>query len=105
MFNADIIKETVYYVMPPEMVDQIIIFGSSARGDVTVDSDTDICIITHKKLSYDESKRYRGQMNRIFAFKHRMATDILLKSSDEYARYREVIGAIENEIMRDGVAV
>ena len=105
MFNIKAIRETVFSVMPVEIIDQIIVFGSTARGDSTIDSDFDFCIVTHIKLAYDEVKKYRGRMNRLFAFKHRIATDILIKSKDEIERYKNVVGAIENEIIKDGVAV
>jgi predicted nucleotidyltransferase len=105
MINTEIIRETIYSVIPADIIERVMIFGSAARGDANVGSDIDICIITREKLSYEQAKAYRGQMNRIFAFQHRVATDILLKSSYEYSRYQGVVGAIENEIMRDGVAI
>ena len=105
MFDKEIIRETVHSVMPDSLISQIIVFGSMSRGDATADSDVDICIITHDDINYDDAKVYRGQMNRIFAFKHRISTDILLKSSNDLERYRNVAGAIENEIMRDGMVI
>ena len=102
---SSIIRETVYETMPIEAIERILIFGSTARGDAADDSDIDICIITHKELTYEEIKMYRGKMNRIFAFRHHIPTDILLKSSYELSRFGKVIGAIENEILKDGVAI
>ena len=105
MFDKEIIRETIQSVMPNDLISQIIVFGSMSRGDATADSDVDICIITHNDITYDDAKAYRGKMSRIFAFQHRISTDILLKSSSELERYGNVAGAIENEIMRDGVVI
>jgi len=105
MFDKKMIRETVHSVMPDSLISQIIVFGSMSRGDANADSDIDICIITYEDVTYDDAKTYRGKMNRIFAFKHRVSTDILLKSSKELERYRNVVGAIENEIIRDGVVL
>ena len=105
MFDKEMIRETVHSVMPGDLISQIIVFGSMSRGDATPDSDIDICIITNGDITYEDAKAYRGKMNRIFAFQHRISTDILLKSSIDLERYRNVAGAIENEIMRDGVVI
>ena len=105
MFDKEMIRETVHSVIPDNLISQIIVFGSMSRGDATADSDIDICIITHEDIAYEDSKVYRGKINRIFAFKHRVSSDILLKSSNELERYKNVAGAIENEIIRDGVVI
>ena len=105
MLDKEMIRKTIHSVMPNGLISQIIVFGSMARGDATDDSDVDICVITNGDITCDDAKAYRGQMNRIFAFQHRISTDILLKSSNELERCRNVAGAIENEIIRDGVVI
>jgi predicted nucleotidyltransferase len=105
MLDREMIRTTVYSVMPSELIERIVLFGSMARGDYTADSDIDICIITNEQLAYDDAKFFRGKMSRIFAFQHHISTDIILKSTNELERYKNVVGAIENEIVRDGVSV
>ena len=105
MKNIQTIKDVIVNTIPPESIKEILIFGSNARNETTQDSDIDICIITNAPMSYEETKKYRGQMSRIFAFKYRVSTDILIKSNDDYIRYQGVIGAIENEIMREGIVI
>jgi len=105
MISREIVRQVVYSIMPENLVEKIIIFGSIARGDSRDDSDTDICIITREELSEDMLKIYRGRMNYIFAFDYRTATDILIKSGHTYNRYKNVVGAIEYAIAEDGVVL
>ena len=101
--TINIIKSTVYEIIPPSIIEQIIIFGSCARGDDTEDSDTDICIILLSDLDRNRIKSYRYELNKIFAIKYRMPTDIIFKISYEYKRYKDVAGAIEYAIATEGV--
>ena len=105
MYDADIIKKVIYEIIPGRLIDQIIIFGSNARGDANEDSDTDICIITVNELTREEIKFYSGELNRVFARKYRMPTDILIKSKYAYSRYKNVAGAIEYSIALEGVRI
>ena len=45
MLKYDIIKDAVYEAIPSSIVEQIILFGSQARGDSVEGSDTDVCVI------------------------------------------------------------
>jgi len=103
MFDKEVIKKVVYDIIPADLIDQVIIFGSRARDEETNDSDTDICIIFKDELPREDIKRYRGNLNKIFAFDHHMPTDIIMKSNYVFNRYRGVIGGIEYEIAKDGV--
>jgi predicted nucleotidyltransferase len=105
MIDKNLIKNAVYEAIPATAIDQIIVFGSYARGDYTKDSDTDICIIVKEPLDKEKIKSYRGQLNKIFALKHRMPTDILIKSSYDFDRYKNVPGAIEYSIAAEGVII
>ena len=105
MLNPTIIKEAVHEVIPNNLIEQIIIFGSHACGDATENSDTDICIITKIELTRDELKQYTSGVNRIFARRHRVPTDILIKSSQVYNKYKNVIGAIEYAIAAEGITI
>jgi predicted nucleotidyltransferase len=105
MHDISIIKEAVHEIIPVNLIEQIIIFGSHARGDATEDSDTDICIITTSELTRDEIKQYTGGLNKVFARKYRMPTDILIKSKYAYSRYKNVAGAIECSIATEGVSL
>jgi len=105
MSNEDLIRNAVYEAIPITIVEQIIVFGSYARGDNTTESDTDICIIVKEKLEREKIKAYRHQLNKIFAVKHRMPTDILIKSSYDFERYKNVAGGIEYAIANEGIVL
>ena len=103
MLDTRIIKEVVYSTIPNELIDQVFVFGSKARGDDNIDSDTDICIIIKHSLERNEIKAYRYRLNSIFASKHRMPTDILIKTNHEFNKYKDVVGVIENIIANEGI--
>lgn len=103
MFDKEIIKTVVYDTVPADLIEQVIVFGSRARDQENADSDTDICIIFKDELTRDDIKRYRTALNKIFAFDYNMPTDIVMKSSYTFNRYKSVIGGIENSIAREGI--
>ena len=103
MLYQDIIKKVVYETIPENIIEYLIIFGSRARGESTTDSDTDICIILKEDLPREDIKRYRIALSKIFAFDYHMATDIIIKSSYTYNRYKNIIGALEYDIANEGI--
>ncbi|MCL2045262.1 MAG: nucleotidyltransferase domain-containing protein [Oscillospiraceae bacterium] len=105
MLTNDNIRDAVYEIVPASIIEQIIVFGSQARGDNTEDSDTDICVIVTNQLTRNEIKIYRYELNKLFASKYRVPTDILIKSSYDYGRFKNQIGAIEYAIASEGVVI
>jgi len=103
MFNKEVIKEIVYNTVPGDLIDQVILFGSRARNEETSDSDTDICIIFKDELSRDDIKRYRGELNKVFAHDYKMPTDIIMKSKHVFNRYKGVVSGLEYNINKEGV--
>jgi predicted nucleotidyltransferase len=76
---------------------EIIMFGSRARGDHRQESDLDLAVImeaetpeTRKKLSEAASGR-------------RMSVDLLLMSRERFDKYRPWINTVERQIDREGV--
>jgi len=103
--KKEIIKKVIYDTVPFDLIESIIIFGSQARNEGTKDSDTDICIVFKEELSRDDIKHYRTALNKMFAFDHHMATDIIMKSEYVYNRYKGVIGGLEYDIAREGIVL
>ena len=105
MFDKELIKKVIYDTVPAELIERVIVFGSRARNEETSDSDTDICIIFKDDLPREDIKQYRIAMNRVFAFDHHMATDIVMKSNHDYNRYKSVVGGMEYTIANEGIAL
>jgi len=103
MIDKNSIKNAIYETIPPPAIEQIIVFGSYARGDNTTDSDIDICVIVHNTPTRDEVKRYRKEICNAFVKQHRMPIDLLIKSSDCYNRYKDVACSIERSIATEGI--
>ena len=101
--SYDIIKNAIYEAIPSAIIEQIIVFGSYARGDNTTDSDVDICVIVNIALTRDEVRNYRKEICNAFIKQHRLPIDLLIKSSDYYNRYKSVACSIERAIATEGI--
>jgi predicted nucleotidyltransferase len=70
--------------------ERIILFGSYARGEVTEDSDIDLLVVA--KTSLSPSERYSA-VRRLLADVP-ASFDIIVKTPQEYARWRSVVNNI-----------
>jgi len=70
--------------------ERVILFGSYARGMVTADSDIDLLVVAETSLS--PLKRY-GAVRRLLADVP-SSFDIIVKTPEEYVRWRSVVNNI-----------
>lgn len=70
--------------------ERVVLFGSYARGVVTDDSDVDLLVVAETSLP--PRKRY-GAVRRLVV-DYPAAFDIIVKTPDEYARWRSVVNTI-----------
>jgi len=70
--------------------ERVILFGSYARGAVTEDSDVDLLVVAETTLP--PHKRY-GAVRRLVA-DFPASFDIIVKTPEEYARWRSVVNHI-----------
>lgn len=70
--------------------ERVILFGSYARGMVTEDSDIDLLVVAETSLS--PLKRY-GAVRRLLADVP-ASFDIIVKTPEEYVRWRSVVNNI-----------
>ncbi|HUV66969.1 MAG TPA: nucleotidyltransferase domain-containing protein [Sedimentisphaerales bacterium] len=70
--------------------ERVILFGSHARGAVTKDSDVDLLVVANTDLP--PRQRY-GAVRRLLADAP-ASFDIIVKTPDEYARWRSVVNHI-----------
>jgi predicted nucleotidyltransferase len=85
--------------------EQVILFGSRARGDARADSDLDLMVIMHDPFTAEYSRQ--EQLRRVRRALHgfRIPVDILLYSRDEIDTWRESPNHVIGRSLREGVTV
>jgi len=78
--------------------EQIILFGSHARGDAGPDSDVDLLVI----MPVTGSKRAKQIEMRVALHDIRVPKDILLVTPEEVARRRDIVGTIVRPALQEG---
>ena len=78
--------------------EQIILFGSQARGDAGPDSDVDLLVVMAFEGSVDEKRlAIRGALHDF-----PISVDIVLTSPEDFAWRKDVVGTIEWPATREG---
>jgi predicted nucleotidyltransferase len=78
--------------------EQIILFGSQARGDAGPDSDVDLLVVMRVDRSVDEKRlEIHEALHGI-----PVSVDILLTSPEDFAWRKDVVGTIEWPATREG---
>jgi uncharacterized protein len=78
--------------------DQVILFGSYARGDADADSDVDLLIVMPVERSKADLEINIGVMLHDFA----VPKDIVVSTPEEFAWRKDVVGTIEYPAVREG---
>jgi predicted nucleotidyltransferase len=76
---------------------EVILFGSRARGDHREQSDLDLAVIME-----DESPETRKKLSEAAASRL-MSVDLLLLSRERFDRFRPWINTVERQVDREGV--
>jgi len=84
--------------------EDIILFGSRARGDHASTSDYDILLVTKENLSIREKMRLSTRLRRDFA-KIGIDADIIIKSRSELDYYADKIGSVTRNALKEGMAI
>lgn len=83
---------------------KIILFGSRARGDFKERSDYNILVVVKSLLTIKEKMRLTGLLRKELA-KIGIDADIILKSEDEISYYKEKIGSVVRNALKEGKAL
>jgi len=78
--------------------EQIILFGSHARGTAGPHSDVDLLVV----LAVSGSKRARQIEMRVALHDIRVPKDIIVVTPDELARRRNIVGTIIRPALQEG---
>jgi predicted nucleotidyltransferase len=95
---ADMVQ-TIVREMDPE---RIYLFGSRARGDARKDSDVDLLIVVSEPFRPDHS-RFQ-EINQVYRAlsSFRIPNDVLLYSSDEFAKWSQSLNHVVGRCYREG---
>src|SRR5262249_22798987 len=91
---ARIVKRIVTKFDP----EQIILFGSHARGEAGPDSDVDLLVV----MSYEGSARDKGLEIRVALHDILVPKDVIVTSPEDFAWRKEIVGTIEWPAAREG---
>ncbi len=78
--------------------DQVILFGSHARGDARPDSDVDLLVV----MPIEGSKREKQIEIRIALHEFRIPKDVVVVTPEEVVRKKDVVGTIVRPALREG---
>ena len=78
--------------------DQIILFGSHARGTAGPDSDVDLLVV----MPVSGSKRAKQVEMRVALHDIHVPKDIIVVTPEEVARRRDIVGTIIRPALREG---
>ena len=95
----DEMKEAIVRAVAPE---QIYLFGSHARGDATPDSDIDLLIVEEVPFGLERSRWKEITRIRDALPSFSIATDILVYSTDEVAKWQGSMNHIIAHCLREG---
>ena len=96
--NDALLAEITQRIVAISDPQQIILFGSQARGDARPDSDLDLLVIK------EEMESPRAEAARIYRALAglRIPVDIVVVRSDYVRRHRDVVGTVVRPALREG---
>lgn len=85
-------------------INEIILFGSRARGDYKEHSDWDIFIVLNEEIDLQKKKKIWYSIYKKLHQKFPSSSfDIILKSKLMYENEKKVVNTLSNEVYREGI--
>jgi predicted nucleotidyltransferase len=97
--SIDIIKKTAQEFLPGA---EVLLFGSRARNENSLESDYDILIITESTLSPKEKITLRTTIRKSL-LKIGIRSDILIQGKQEVDKKKKLPGHIVRKILREAI--
>jgi len=85
-------------------LDKIILFGSRARGDFTKYSDWDFLIVVKNSIDISEKRKLAKAIRERLA-EELIDVDIIVKTTEELDYYKDFIGTVTREALKEGIIV
>jgi len=96
--STSVIGKMVQRIVRQFWPEQVILFGSYARGDANEDSDVDFLVVMPVQGSKAEQEVRIGVALHDFP----VAKDIVVSTPDEFAWRKDIVGTIEYPAVREG---
>ena len=98
----DLLNDMVRAIVAEVDPEQIILFGSRARGDAREDSDVDLLVI--ESAPFGKGRSRRREVARLYQVlsEFDISTDILVYSRDEVEHWRDSLNNIVARALREG---
>ena len=96
-----LLDEIVRRVVETAQPDQIILFGSAARGEMANDSDADLLVVK-------EHVEHRGKLEQqiyLSLFGVRLPVDVVVVTRQDVEDLKDKVGSIIRPALREGVVV
>jgi predicted nucleotidyltransferase len=97
--SLSIIRETANKILPGC---RVVLFGSRARKDNSMDSDYDFLVITKETIDIRKKRILKSAMRKELA-RFKIPADILIQSEEEINSKKEITGHILKQVMKEGV--
>ena len=98
---TELLREIARRIQATTIPEQIILFGSYARGDADADSDLDLLVVVRDvQTPRQESTRIRRALRGLA-----VPIDVIVATPEQVERYRDSIGLIYRAALQEGMVL
>jgi predicted nucleotidyltransferase len=99
---SNLLEEMTRAVVEAVHPEQVLVFGSHARGDATADSDVDLLVVEKEPFDLGRSRRHELRQIRRALSRFPVPKDVLVYSRDEVERWKASRNHIIRKAYREG---
>ena len=100
--DSSLLAEMTRAVVETVSPEQVLVFGSHARGDATAESDVDLLVVESQPFGLGRSRRHELQRIRRALSRFPVPKDVLVYSRDEVERWKDSQNHIIRKAYREG---
>lgn len=100
--TEETLMEMVRTIVRETDPEQIILFGSRARGEARPDSDVDLIVIEREPYGRNRSRRLRAAKLYVALMRWPVPKDILLYTQEEADRWKDSLNNVLARALREG---